>query len=296
MMMWTVIGLCLAVSITLVNGMCWPEHVQTQFCNADFVVRAKIISTVKFELPEFPKHPTKGHRGNGRGNGKDNNNNNKDNNSKKQHKTVDPAPMRGLDPIAPAPRRFARSVMSGFSGVPVRPRNFPEYQDIKIKRILKGVVDVKETVGTTPVDNTTNSKYTRYYSRAYIRNPGFKLKPGKAYLLAGKIIHNKLWVSFCDWHTEWNVLGLDQLRGLKKDFIHGCKCRVLFCYYPGCEDNNHQRDVCMWKPDSFYPGDDCRAKHSTCRAHKGRCQWKHSERFVKCKKNKEMKKNKVFPL
>lgn len=247
------------------------------------VIRAKITSTVKFEIPKLPETPspvvpTPGNRSKGHGQGQKISNKVLD----KVIKDNGPVPIRGM---APEPRnRRSIAAPSGMGGYGI----IPQYQNINIKRILKGAGKVEKTVGTTPEDKN-NARYTRYFSRAYLRNPGFQFKKGKSYLLMGKIIKNKLWVSFCDWHDEWESLNLDQLRNLKKNFILGCtECRVKFCYYPGCENKNKELDVCMWRPDSYYNfSGDCRVKHSACRKVNGRCQWTNDKKVVNCKKDKE---------
>ncbi|KXJ17126.1 hypothetical protein AC249_AIPGENE8114 [Exaiptasia diaphana] len=248
----------------------------------NLVVRAKITSAVKFEIPDLPDTPTPVvQKPDTRGNNK----------TKKPKKDVSPDPLRQ---IAPEPRvRRSLAAPSGLGGgLPGRGYYpVPQYQDVTIKRILKGVGQVENTVGMT-VQGKNTTKHTRYVGRVYIRNPGFRLMPGKWYLLSGIIIQNKLWVSFCDIHQEWQALNLDQLHNLRKDFIHGCKkCRIQYCHPrdPGCEKRNNRMDVCSWRPDSYLPAADCSVKHSSCRAIKGKCQWKHSPRFAKCKQSKQSK-------
>lgn len=217
----------------------------------------------------------------------------KDNNkTKKPSKGVNPKPLRQ---IAPEPRvRRSLAAPSGMSGGFAKRGYYrvPQYQDVTIKRVLKGVSRVQSALGIKTITvNTT--KHTQYVGRVYIGDPGFQLMPGKWYLLSGKVIQNKLWVWFCGLHQEWQRLNLDQLHNLRKDFTRGCKkCRIQYCHPRdlGCEKRNKMnKDTCTWTPDSYWSGADCSFKHSSCQAIKGQCQWKHSPRFDKCKKIKQSK-------
>jgi hypothetical protein len=244
------------------------------------VVRVKVVSAVKYEVPDLPAQPTPVVKQKTRIT--DNNNSNK-----KKH-NIGVAPMRSVDP-APAPLRLARSLISDAGRYHQRRLMGWRYQEIKIKKILKGFGLVENTE-KTQAQIRNNNRTIRYKSRMYV-SPFLHLKPGRAYILAGKIIANRLFLSKCNWYAAWGNLSLSQIRGLKKIRAQGCKCHIqLFCHYPECE-NTKAKDVCMWKPQGFYPIDDCRYHHSLCRKRKGNCQWIDGEGYHKCIKNKLGKSN-----
>ncbi|XP_031554272.1 metalloproteinase inhibitor 3-like [Actinia tenebrosa] len=272
MMQWIILALSLVI-IGMANGLCMPEHVQTQFCNADYVVRVRVMSAVKHEVPELPPRPTPLVTTQNR-----TTDSNEDKIKEKTTQGVAPW-RRGKQ--APAPFRFVRSIVSNRRSYRQYPFLGWRYQEIKIKRILKGVGLVENTQKTHAQLRT--NKTTRYSSRMYV-SPWLQLKPGKAYILAGKVISNRLYLSRCNWYSAWDKLSAGQIRDLKKTFVQGCKCRVQFCYKPGCEKTK-AKGVCMWRPQGFYPVDDCRYHHSLCRVHNGNCQWVDNEGFQKCMKN-----------
>lgn len=236
------------------------------------------MSAVKHEVPELPPRPTSPFKPHTRpiktGRNK---------NKSKKNPVQGVAPMRrGKELPAPAPFRFARSIVSGRGSYKRQPLMGWRYQEIKIKKILKGVGRVENTQETQA--QLRANKTTRYSSRMYV-SPSLHLKPGKAYILAGKIIANRLYVNRCNWYADWDRLSVGQIRRLRKTFVQGCKCRVKFCYQRGCE-NIKEKGVCKWKPEGFYPIDDCRYHHSSCRVHKGNCQWIDNDGYQQCMKKK----------
>lgn len=232
------------------------------------------MSVVKHEVPELPPRPTSPLTPHTRATGSN------DNKSKKKP-IQGVAPMRrGKEAPAPAPFRFARSILSGRRSAGRYPFMGWRYQEIKIKKIFKGDGRVENTQKTKAQLRT--NKTTRYNSRMYV-SPSLHLKPGKTYILAGKIISNRLYVSRCNMYVAWDKQLLGRIRGFKKT---GCKCRVQFCYYQRDCKNNKAKDVCMWKIQGFYPVDDCRYHHSSCRVHEGNCQWNDNDGYQKCLKNK----------
>ena len=117
------------------------------------------------------------------------------------------------------------------------------------------------------------------YARVYVSC--VELKPGRSYLLMGKVIENRLWLSSCNLHREWDSLTIDQRRALKKYYRMNCDCRVQFCYYTDCQ-NIVIKGGCMWRPRTLPPSTDCGVKHRYCQKKKGHCVWRDGFNYDRC--------------
>ncbi|EDO49273.1 predicted protein [Nematostella vectensis] len=270
------------VAIYLGTGsafLCYPEHIQSQFCNSDYVFRVKVKSGPKFEVPPLPAGPEPPRPG------KDNNNNNNNNNGNKdKDKEVGPDPL--ISEPAPVIRGREPRAAASTGGHPPRILTF---QEVTIKRLLRGKSKVNKTKG---FEKFTKNLLTRYNARVYTA-PKVKLEPNKAYLVAGKVIDGRLWISYCNLHTEWDHLSKSQLGGLKKYYQQGCnKCKVQLCFSASQCERMTAPDRCMWQMEIGNPTEDCYVKASACKKVGDRCMWKNEKSALKCKKEKKQKKEK----
>lgn len=149
------------------------------------------------------------------------------------------------------------------------------YQEVIIKRVMKGRKILENLEGVV------KSKDNRVmYARVYVSC--VDLKPGRPYLLMGKVIKNRLWLSSCNVHTDWESVTIDQRRALKKYYNMNCDCRVEFCYYPDCQKETI-KDGCRWRPRTFPPSTDCGVKHRYCKQKKnGQCVWIDGNNYNRC--------------
>lgn len=278
-----------------------PEHPQTSFCKADFVVRVKVLGKIKRD-DEVPT--TEASAGD---------------------KFTVPSPTERLVADTDAPetksastRRFqkiddlppqsnnsdAGSLLGlifarhkrniGIRGAPApggKMRYRPiggkgrdkgmMYYDVLIKKIFKGEDRVRRTKRTF-VDASNPS---RLFARIYFSSHhGQDLVLGDAYMLSGKIMDNELILpSRGCWMQKWRDLSKDQIHGLNKVYAENCECMVQFCFPGRCASMPKSQLQCNWKLQNFRePRRDCGARHNACVNTRGQCQWKIGKEYDSC--------------
>ena len=148
------------------------------------------------------------------------------------------------------------------------------YQEVVIKRVMKGEKLMESLDGIV-----RNQRKRIVRARIYVSS--IELKPGRAYLLMGKVIKNRLWLSGCNLHTEWDHLTIAQRGALKKYYQQNCGCRVQFCYYTDCQKIQIPGG-CMWRPRTLPPSTDCGVKHRYCKKKNGECVWVNGKNYDRC--------------
>lgn len=152
------------------------------------------------------------------------------------------------------------------------------YQRVLVKRVMKGKELLENLEG---VQKNANNVVT--YARVYVS--GVELKPNRAYLLMGKVIKNRLWLTSCNLHQEWESITLFQRAALKKYYQMNCDCRVQVCFHTDCQKEKVPGG-CMWRPRTLPPSTDCGVKHRYCKKKDRKCVWvKEILNFDRCVMN-----------
>ena len=107
---------------------------------------------------------------------------------------------------------------------------------------------------------------------------GLNLSTGKKYILSGNILGNKLYVTNCHWHLEWNIESKRIRRRLRRAEFH-CRCLIEPCFTKTSCNNQRNRYTCHW-PIKFKPRD-CRFR--TCQYEAGGCRWSKYIEMDVCK-------------
>lgn len=294
------------------RGAMIPEHPQTAFCKADFVVRVKILGKIKRDdetpapevvfgdsfnsLPapeptpddvdESTKDPTKMVV--------------KDSSTRRSFQKPSDFPPGEDGTEQPTESlldsllgRHRRSSVLGIRGVPpppaasfYKPREQHRdkgmmYYDVLIKKVFKGGDKVRNSRGTF-VD-ASNPK--RFFARIYFSSyHGQDLEPGVAYMLSGKIMDNDLVLpSRGCWLEKWTDLSRDEVRGLHWKYAANCDCMINFCVQGRCRKMPPLE--CAWEVPWVHlrePTRDCGAKHNLCVKHQNECQWTTGRGFDSC--------------
>jgi len=298
------------------EGSMIPEHPQTAFCKADFVVRVKILGKIKKDegtpAPEVVPTPESTTRHEVDKSSTENPTKpvakEKSASLQSFQKPSDLPP--GEDPTVKTTGsllgsilgRHKRSLGLGIRGAPPPPpattlHKSPYhrpiggqhrdkgmmYYDVLIKKVFKGGDKVRNTRGTF-VD-AANPK--RFFARIYFSpHHGQELEAGVAYMLSGKIMDNDLVLpSRGCWLEKWKDLSREEVHGLHRKYAENCDCMINFCI-PGSHCKMMQSlypSRCAWQLRNFRePSRDCGAKHNMCTKHRGKCHWKTGHGFDSC--------------
>ncbi|XP_071810364.1 metalloproteinase inhibitor 2-like [Asterias amurensis] len=108
------------------------------------------------------------------------------------------------------------------------------------------------------------------------------LEEGKKYLLTGSFDERGATVHLCDWVTESYLVTKSQRQGLKhiyKKYCDECIIKPDVIYWP---PEAKEKDVCAYNPYLFHE-DDCEAKFSSCiRRSNGVCEWLLTNQMKRC--------------
>lgn len=84
---------------------------------------------------------------------------------------------------------------------------------------------------------------------------GVHLKPGKLYVISGRVVSLRAHVNLCSFVQRWDKITKRQRKGLKLMYRHGCSCSIRMCSkYGRCKKT---KDGCNWT--TFSDTTDCQA-------------------------------------
>ncbi|KAJ7376928.1 Metalloproteinase inhibitor 3 [Desmophyllum pertusum] len=296
------------------GGAMIPEHPQTAFCNADFVVRVKILGKIKkdeetptTEAPDevlgdvittasttdtpAPDSST----------------------GKSQLSTVESNtedPTRLVVMKSSSPQNFQKP-----SDTP--PEDKHNVQDNsqdassksngsllgsllgRYKRSLglRGAPPPGGDLSYRPIGGTRRDKGMMYYDVLikkvfkvkieiyFSSHHGQDLETDVAYMLSGKIMDNDLILpSRGCWMEKWHELSGEEVRGLRGVYAENCECPIKFCFGPYCKTiQSFKPSTCGWELRNFRePMRDCAARHNMCARQHGTCQWTTGQGYDSC--------------
>ncbi|XP_038061038.1 uncharacterized protein LOC119731834 [Patiria miniata] len=247
---------------------CAPSHPQDQFCRADFVVKASVVSSQYIYKPtqapatEPTTEPTAEP-------------------SSDYWSVVDEEEALVMGNLAEVPgellqRRPPAGMMApvfmapGFSSE-TQEDNRPiklEYT-VKVEKIFKGDNYLQETLAkiyTQPNDGICGRT---------------DLTDEKSYVIAGTFYDNELRISTCSWIVPYKSLTRIQRRGVKLMYKKSCgDCRIANCYRTTCKYVQPSDDVCMF--DIARMANSCEGQHSYCSRSKSACKWQRNKDYKQC--------------
>uniref|UniRef100_A0A4Q8K6L6 U48-Liphistoxin-Lth1a_1 n=1 Tax=Liphistius thaleban TaxID=1905330 RepID=A0A4Q8K6L6_9ARAC len=133
------------------------------------------------------------------------------------------------------------------------------------------------------------------WTSAHDSTCGVTLKPTR-YLITGRILGEKAWVSLCHFVQEWPKLSSKQKKGFRKLYQQGCHCKVRMTGYVRWFGHHHQHRgrYCPW--ETVWQGEhDCQGLHSFCVPsphHPDQCMWVPSSPYRHCMKERQLEKEK----
>ena len=119
------------------------------------------------------------------------------------------------------------------------------------------------------------------------------LNPGEAYIVNGKIMDGKLYITLCDFVRPWSKLTPLQREGFQQFYQRGCAC-------PISDTKRRHRgalrpaDWCLWESS---PGLSlCQERHGICTPFSDGCSWTRSSDYDECLAEHCRKVLKLFPM
>ena len=101
-----------------------------------------------------------------------------------------------------------------------------------------------------------------------IQNPwNYKFYQGEGYLMSGRKIFNKPFISMCDWNSLWKHVTFVQKWGLKRYYSASCRCRLVYNLISDTEEHKPEKNECTWSIWSHEIGgqkSDCQSKNGIC--------------------------------
>lgn len=85
---------------------------------------------------------------------------------------------------------------------------------------------------------------------------GITLKPGKLYVIGGKIVSLQARVGLCNLIEPWETLSPRQRKGFNRMYHHGCHCNIHICHQ--C---TQEATACNWDTLNFKRELDCQRMH-----------------------------------
>ncbi|XP_038061469.1 metalloproteinase inhibitor 4-like [Patiria miniata] len=115
------------------------------------------------------------------------------------------------------------------------------------------------------------------------------LEEGQKYLLTGSFSEKGPTIHLCDWVVESHLVTKTQRQGLKyvyKKYCDECIIKPGVIYWP---PEAKEKDVCAYNPYLFHEND-CAALYSACvRRPSGICEWQVTNKMKRCQKGGGMK-------
>lgn len=218
--MWTVIVLVINLALFSVPSSegcsCMPQHPQTAFCNADFVVRAKVMSS----------------------------------------KTLFSKWIASTDPRQQPP-------MVGDEMLETGERRSPSE--------IRFAVSIGRTFKAKDAYININNK--TLFTSASSASCGVHLEDDTAYLIMGRVVAGKAWVSLCDTVMKWDDVPKRMRKLLVGTYARNCDCKVRVCFNKACAERL-ENSTCAW---SFIEDKSkCYTTHGACVIRK------HSDNALDC--------------
>ncbi|KAH0953043.1 hypothetical protein HN011_001320 [Eciton burchellii] len=111
---------------------------------------------------------------------------------------------------------------------------------------------------------------------------GVTLEVGETYVLSGRIISEKAFISLCGLSIRWADTTSRQRTGLRKLYEKGCVCDILYTHWrrKGAVLESSGGKRCLWEST---PGpQDCQEKYGVCMAASSGCSWAPSVPYKNC--------------
>uniref|UniRef100_A0A1B0FH08 NTR domain-containing protein n=1 Tax=Glossina morsitans morsitans TaxID=37546 RepID=A0A1B0FH08_GLOMM len=157
------------------------------------------------------------------------------------------------------------------------------YRSFENNMIYK--IQIKKSFKTTP-EGDMILRHHRLLTPSHDATCGVKLGIGKLYVIAGRGRH----LNSCSYIQEYQKMTVVERMGFSRLYRKGCdKCKIKACFHKYCSPNDTDKTVCQWSPF-----DECEKNFSAClkrtsykervdRDQYGRCYWKKSPVYNKCK-------------
>lgn len=102
------------------------------------------------------------------------------------------------------------------------------------------------------------------------------------YLVTGRVIGEKPWVSSCNFVQKWSTLSKKQKKGFRRLYQQGCHCKVRQLFSPR---HSTKGRYCSW--ETVWTDSDCQGRHSLCVPspnHSDKCIWVNNSAYRHCMK------------
>ncbi|TGZ52466.1 Uncharacterized protein DBV15_08874 [Temnothorax longispinosus] len=119
---------------------------------------------------------------------------------------------------------------------------------------------------------------------------GVTLNVGDTYVLNGRIVSGKAFISYCGLSIRWADTTTRQRKGLRQLYQQGCVCDILYTHWrrKGAVLESSGGKNCLWEST---PGpQDCQEKYGVCMASPSGCSWVPSVPYKNCIKEYQRKR------
>ncbi|XP_077985150.1 metalloproteinase inhibitor 2-like [Glandiceps talaboti] len=242
---------------------CMSQHPQEQCCNADYVIRAKVMKS-RVVIPTAPPPPPT---------------------DIVDYDTDDNFNLTlGNDSIVTPPEDVAMDT-DYYSSYSDTSPDAARVWTVRITKVYKGkqgdLKSGREVELWTPVEDAT-------CGIEYLKKGAFYVFTGSF----GSFYSDVLNINMCDWVVEWKSLTRKQKKGIKSTYLKNCQCEIYTCtltdicmsirsgtmFPPGWSDNEDDIDGCIAHAYSY-----CFVQHSACVPRKdGKCGWEMGKDTKKC--------------
>ena len=109
----------------------------------------------------------------------------------------------------------------------------------------------------------------------------FDLILGESYVVNGRILDSKLYISRCDFVQPWSMLTPLQRKGFQQFYQRGCACPISDTkrHHEGGVQSAGEKS-CLWESTSG--SRDCHKRHGICMPTSAGCSWARSLASEKC--------------